>query len=252
MKEIEYAAGETIYAEGDPNECAYIIASGTVDVLRDAGNTTVPLALLGPGHIFGEVGVIRNRPRSTTARAASDVILLAITRQDFDAAFGEKNRLALTLLRMLCERLSEANQRIYEGQLHEAGAATFEVTEIRLLPGSPAVESQIGDDGVVIEKLPFRVGRRAIAGDPSTQGSAELLLRTTKAFEMAPQHFVIEEEHGRLLIRDLGSVLGTLVNGIRIAQFEESDSVPLKMGVTEIQVGGLDSSIQFNLAVKGR
>lgn len=252
MKEIEYAAGETIYAEGDPNECAYIIASGTVDVLRAAGDTTVPLALLKPGHIFGEVGVIRNKPRSTTTRAATDVILLAITRQDFDAAFGKKNRLALTLLRMLCERLSEANQRIYEGQLHAAGAATFEVTEIRLLPGSPAVESQIGDDGVVIGKLPFRVGRRAIAGDPPTRGSAELLLRTTKAFEMAQHHFAIEEKHGRLLIRDLGSVLGTLVNGIRIAQFEESDTAPLKMGVTEIQVGGLDSAIQFNLTIKGR
>lgn len=248
MKETRFNQGETIYKEGDASDCAYIIAEGLVDVSRAAGDTTVPLAQLHAGQIFGEVGAIRDRPRSTTTRAATDVILLTITKQDFEAAFGG-NSLALTLLRMLCERLSAATQRIYEDRLDAAGAAVSEIKEIRLRPGSPEVESQIGRDGIVIDKLPFSVGRRAVAGEAAAKHDAELLLRVTKPFEMAPHHFVFEDQDGMLVIRDYGSVLGTLVNGIRIAQFEQSDSAPLKFGVTEIQAGGMDSTVKFNLVV---
>ena len=252
MQETQFTQGDTIYREGDVSDCAYIIASGEVAVMRAAGKNVVPLAQLRTGQIFGEMGVIRDRPRSTTTRAATDVTLLTITKKDFETAFGKDNPLALTLLRMLCERLSDATQRIYEGQLHAAGAALERVTEIRLRPGSPEVESQIGRDGVVVESLPFAVGRRALAGEAASSEDAELLLRVTRPYEMTPRHFVIEDQNGTLAIRDLGSVLGTLVGGIRIATFEQSDSAPVKFGVTEVQAGGIDSKACFTLVVTGR
>ena len=59
-----------------------------------------------------------------------------------------------------------------------AGVAVAGVSEIKLLPGTPAVESQIGRDGIVIDRLPFRVGRRAVAGEPPSKTQAELLLLT--------------------------------------------------------------------------
>ena len=74
----------------------------------------------------------------------------------------------------------------------------------------------------------------------------------TKPYEMAPRHFVLEEQNGGLAIRDLGTVLGTSVNGIRIASFEQADNMPVKLGVSEIQAGGLDSTARFTLVVTGR
>ena len=58
--------------------------------------------------------------------------------------FGGKNPMALNILRMLCERLSDVTQRVYEGEIHAAGVAVSGIAEIRLLPASPAVESQVG------------------------------------------------------------------------------------------------------------
>lgn len=252
MQETPFRQGETVYREGDASDCAYIIASGSVEVSRTAGNSKIPLAHLHRGEIFGEVGVIRDKPRSTTVRAATDAVLLTISKEDFDGAFGDQNPLALTILRMLCERLSDANQRIYEGLLDTGATALSEISEIRLRPGSPEIESQIGREGIVIPGLPFSIGRRALAGDPAASHDAELLLRITKPYEMAPRHFVLEEQGGSLAIRDLGTVLGTLVNGIRLASFEQADSTPLKLGLTEIQAGGLDSSARFTLVVTGR
>jgi CRP-like cAMP-binding protein len=107
MQETPRRQGGTVYREGDASDCAYIIASGSVAVSRAAGDGAAPLAHLHAGQIFGEVGVIRDKPRSTTTRAATDLTLLEITKTDFDTAFGQ-NPLALTLLRMLCERLSHA------------------------------------------------------------------------------------------------------------------------------------------------
>lgn len=251
MKEVPYPAGTVIYREGDASNAAFVIVDGEVAVERAAGESTVPLAVLRAGQIFGEVGIIRNRARSTTTRARTDTTLIVITREDFDAAFGGRNPMALNILRMLCERLSDVTQRVYEGEIHAAGAAVSAVSVIRLLPATPAVESQIGRDGIVIDRLPFRVGRRAVAGDPPSRTEAELLLMTTKPYEMAPMHFIIEDVQGRLILRDLGSVLGTLVNGKRIAPFEGSDSAPLRLGVNQILVGGIDSSIAFNLVIEG-
>lgn len=251
MQEKQFRQGDTVYEEGEASDCAYIIASGSVEVSRAAGDSTVPLAHLHMGQIFGEVGVIRDKPRSTTTRAATDLTLLQITKSDFETAFGQ-NPLALTLLRMLCERLSDATQKVYEGLLDAGAAAIAEIDEIRLRPGSPEIEAQIGRDGVVVDSLPFAVGRRALAGDPAAKNDAELLLRVTRPYEMAPRHFVLEEQNGSLAIRDSGTVLDTLVNNIRLASFEQADSAPLKFGVTEIQAGGLDSTAKFTLVVTGR
>jgi CRP-like cAMP-binding protein len=43
----------------------------------------VPLAELGPGDFFGEIALLDGGPRPETARALSDVALLALGRHDF-------------------------------------------------------------------------------------------------------------------------------------------------------------------------
>jgi hypothetical protein len=67
------------------------------------------------------------------------------------------------------------------------------------------VESQIGHNGLAVETLPFRVGRRALPGEPARIDPAELSLRAGETFHLAAHHFVIEDREGRLVVRDLDS-----------------------------------------------
>ena len=106
MKERRVAAGGVIYREGDPGDAVLVIREGEVEVLRETDGETVRLAVLRRGAIFGETGVLRDKPRSTTVRALGEVKMIALSKADFLAAFGGENSLALPLLRMLCERLS--------------------------------------------------------------------------------------------------------------------------------------------------
>ncbi len=250
MDEREVKTGEILFREGEPSDSVYLILSGEVEVLRDLGDRRIRLGTRRAGQIVGEMGVIRNQPRSATIRVVSDAKVSRITKKQFLAAFGGKDQLALRILKMLCERLGAADRRIGEDALEEKGVAMAGAGELRLLPGSPAVESQIGQNGLEVKALPFRVGRRASPGEPARIDAAELSLQAGETFHLAVHHFAIEDREGHLVVRDLGSALGTLVNESRIAEFEESLVAPLRFGANEIQAGGAESRYRFTLLVK--
>ena len=250
MKERRVAAGGVIYREGDPGDAVLVIREGEVEVLRETDGETVRLAVLRRGAIFGETGVLRDKPRSTTVRALGEVKMIALSKADFLAAFGGENSLALPLLRMLCERLSRADDQLIEHQIFTTGARRDEVGRMRLLPASPEAEAQIGSDGIEIAGLPYRIGRHALADDKTSTSASELLLRCPGSSQVSPQHLAIEARDGRLVVRDLGSHLGSVVNGIRVAHFEQSEESDLRFGDNEVQLGGLDSPYLFRIIIE--
>jgi len=60
---------------------------------------------------------------------------------------------------------------------------------------------------------------------------------------------VIERGHNALMIRDVGSQLGTVVNGLRIGIEEPLNAVELHIGENEIIAGGSDSPFRFVIEV---
>ncbi len=183
-------------------------------------------------------------------RVVANAKVSRIAKDRFLSAFGGKNKLALNILKMLCQRLGDSDRRIGEGELEDDAIAAAEAAQVLLLPGSRVLEGRIGHDGIAVERLPLRVGWRALPGEPTREEPVELSLQAHDSFQMAAQHFAIEERDGRLVVRDLGSPLGTLVNGRRIAEFQESLTAPLRLGANEVQAGGTDSRFRFTLLVK--
>ncbi|MDB5683361.1 MAG: cyclic nucleotide-binding protein [Sphingomonas bacterium] len=71
-----YRAGDVVFERNDPGSSLFGISSGSV--LVDVGQgRTVPIPA---GSIFGEVGLISGRRRGATIRAASDAILVEVSR----------------------------------------------------------------------------------------------------------------------------------------------------------------------------
>jgi CRP-like cAMP-binding protein len=242
--------GEIIYHEGGAPDAVFVIRKGEVEVLREIGGELVRLGLLGQGGIFGESGVIRGEPRSTTTRALEPVKLIVVPKDTFLSTFQKDNPLMLPLLQMLCERLLEVNSRLIEQRLFNDGALRDEVARLRLLPDSPEMEVQIGDEGVVVAALPFRVGCQTAPGERASMADSELILRAAGARQISPLHFAIEEHKGRLLLRDLDSHLGTVVDGQRVAHFEQSDRADLRFGENSVIAGGVDSPFRFRIVVE--
>ncbi|MGB3200324.1 MAG: cyclic nucleotide-binding domain-containing protein, partial [Nodosilinea sp.] len=64
-----FNAGDTIFTEGSSADRAYIIESGYIEIFVGTGEDSLQLNVLGPGDIFGEMGIIDASPRSASAKA---------------------------------------------------------------------------------------------------------------------------------------------------------------------------------------
>ncbi|GAA4694340.1 MFS transporter [Nocardioides conyzicola] len=79
---VRYAAGDVILREGEGADRFYVIALGMVEVTQ-AGRV---LRTERTGDYFGEIGLLRDVPRTASVTATADTVVLALSRADFLAA----------------------------------------------------------------------------------------------------------------------------------------------------------------------
>jgi len=109
-----YLQGEVIARQGDLGDEMYIIVSGQVLVTADAGSHSsgpVELARRGPGEYVGEMALISQEPRMASLVALGDVRVLHIDQPQFEAILRERPETSLAVMRVLCARLKEVQQR---------------------------------------------------------------------------------------------------------------------------------------------
>jgi EAL domain-containing protein (putative c-di-GMP-specific phosphodiesterase class I)/CRP-like cAMP-binding protein len=79
-----FKAGDTIMTQGETGDCAYIIESGSVEILVKRGDgKTMRVDTRGPGSIIGEMALVDDDPRTATLKAISDCTLLEISKNDY-------------------------------------------------------------------------------------------------------------------------------------------------------------------------
>ena len=107
--------GTDIIQQGDVGEFLYVITKGEVSVLREGGQIREEvLATLSEGECFGEMSLISGEPISATIRAKTPVILLQISKEDFDRLILENPSLSVYFTKLLTQRLQQANTRMEE------------------------------------------------------------------------------------------------------------------------------------------
>jgi MFS family permease len=79
LTRLTVAAGETVFRQGDAGDRFYIVDSGEVEIEIDGRVANV----LGPGDHFGEIALLRDIPRTATARARKETQLYALERDAF-------------------------------------------------------------------------------------------------------------------------------------------------------------------------
>ncbi|HXZ56910.1 MAG TPA: cyclic nucleotide-binding domain-containing protein [Gaiellaceae bacterium] len=84
LQPVNVAEGEIIVRQGAPADKIFIIIKGEVGIEREEPDgSTVELDTLRDGQFFGEVAILRDTPREATAKALTDVTLLALQRDTF-------------------------------------------------------------------------------------------------------------------------------------------------------------------------
>lgn len=83
LQSTDVKAGDTIVRQGAPADKFFIVVEGEAEVWQDEDGQEQRIASLKAGQLYGEVGIMRDQPRSATVRAITDVQLLALERDGF-------------------------------------------------------------------------------------------------------------------------------------------------------------------------
>ena len=102
-------ANELIFNEGEAGDCAYLIESGHVLIFVKKDDVEVPLKVLGPGEVFGEMSLIDNSLRSASCRSLEEGRLIIVTRDQLLSRIKGADPVVRLLMHALLERLRWQN-----------------------------------------------------------------------------------------------------------------------------------------------
>jgi CRP/FNR family cyclic AMP-dependent transcriptional regulator len=111
-----FAKGEVVVHRDDPAESLHLVQSGclAVRVLTPVGDVAT-LALVGPGEVVGEMGLIRReRMRTATIQAVAPTETHALDRTAFDRLRREHPAVDALLVQILADRVANLTDRLLD------------------------------------------------------------------------------------------------------------------------------------------
>ena len=113
-----------IFKGGDPPTSLYMVRNGGVEIFtQNRQGKKVILALLESGNIFGEIGLLFDKPRMANAKTTRPTKLLEITQEDFKACLLQFRHLQTKLKEISLKRLSRTTELLSQEAIQKAREA---------------------------------------------------------------------------------------------------------------------------------
>ncbi len=145
FEQLHVKSGEMLYRAGESGDGFYVIVDGIVRIFLGSGGRAIDLhrqvrgnlssehgeregeaptalqvegatrapymeiACLGPGDWFGELALLTGEPRSTDAEAQTELVLLKLSRDNFNQLIKKYPSLGVSLAGLLAAKLASAN-----------------------------------------------------------------------------------------------------------------------------------------------
>jgi CRP-like cAMP-binding protein len=119
---IELRAGQVLFREGEAPTTGFLLEQGEIAVSIRIGGEPIVLSRLRAGDILGEMGVFDGAPRSATATALTDCVLLTIDRNQISERLDKADPILRALLEGQVRRYRGAIRAIRETAAQRAGA----------------------------------------------------------------------------------------------------------------------------------
>src|SRR5580765_1295551 len=113
LVERRFSAGAVIMNLGDAGTSMFLVAEGHVNIfLPGEASRRISLKDVARGEYFGELALFDDKPRSASALATSDAVLLELSRETLSRYLVQRPGGAMTLLRTLAGRLRATNEML--------------------------------------------------------------------------------------------------------------------------------------------
>jgi CRP-like cAMP-binding protein len=82
VKSRKIKSGQYIFREGELGDIAFIVCTGTIEILKKNNSGELVLGIVRQGGMFGEMALIDEQPRMASSRAKDgDAEVMVITRE---------------------------------------------------------------------------------------------------------------------------------------------------------------------------
>ncbi|MGN0907482.1 MAG: Crp/Fnr family transcriptional regulator [Bullifex sp.] len=113
VRDARYRKGDVIYRQGDKADEVFFVKYGTVHLYVDHGTEESKLIGLVPeGRVFGELGVIEDKPRTMTSVAGEDTIVTIVDRDSFSSYIEENPNKMLVVMESLSSRIRAQSHKL--------------------------------------------------------------------------------------------------------------------------------------------
>ena len=110
--------GHVLHRRGDEGNACFGIVSGQLKAFaHGATGKEMTLAVINPGHWFGEISLVDNLPRTHGTIATQPTVILKMPKAAFDLAIALQPSIAMDVSRHLCQRLRLAFTAVEESVL---------------------------------------------------------------------------------------------------------------------------------------
>ena len=109
---VAYKKGTLISREGELSDHLYVVASGSLKIVKIKNGVKTILSIVAKGETYGEIGLFNQAPRSASAIANEDCELWVIQRSALKKFLLEMPEIAYNLLEVFSEKLRRSGEEV--------------------------------------------------------------------------------------------------------------------------------------------
>src|SRR3984893_8759400 len=123
VDELPVPAGHTLFQAGDPGDSLFIVWVGSIELfIKDTAGQKITLTTAETGDMFGELAMLDTGPRTATALALTESVVLVLDRDDLVLHFQRKPEAALHMLAALSGLTRKADELLRTSVSRNANA----------------------------------------------------------------------------------------------------------------------------------
>jgi CRP-like cAMP-binding protein len=109
---VKYSAGQVLFNEGDSGDAAFVVLTGTADVLVNADGGQMKVAAVEPNSVVGEIAILCDVSRTATVKASAPLEALRISKEHFLKMLTDFPEMGIEIMRELAERLTRTTAEL--------------------------------------------------------------------------------------------------------------------------------------------
>jgi CRP-like cAMP-binding protein len=125
--EKTFKRGGLMFIEGETSTEMYILRSGKVRILKQEGDNTIELAVLGPGAVLGELSLLDHQPRGATGQVLEEVVATVIDEDLFVRTLARVPPWLTNIIKLVVKRLRDTMKKTGDDVVHKSVAGAIKV-----------------------------------------------------------------------------------------------------------------------------